>query len=415
MDNLTHSLFGLALAKAASHSKISQKAEARVGSQWHNLIILVSVVANNFPDIDLIYSMSSKLSYIVHHRGYTHTLAFILPLVLTLMLVTKLWTDRKNVKLLRREWNFILGIALCGGLLHLLLDSSNSYGIHPFWPLENRWYYGDTIFIVEPWLWIGLTAFYFHDLRTKSGKLLAIGIYFLSIALSVKTKLVPIPIILAFCSVGGIAQIMSHFFPGKWRFVPGAVLIVAIYLTFVSAKHSAIRMFKKNFELTFSTSQLLDLSLTPFPANPVCWTAVAAMIKDNKYIVSKAKVGPVIEGLALIDCALLPFDSGLANLTPMKSNSNKEVDWLGYLEMNLSEVSGLNSSCEFQSLLKFSRIPFWNNEWLGDLRYDHSKHGGFCSIKRTINTPSNCPSYLPNWTPPRSDLLNFANTALNAN
>jgi inner membrane protein len=385
-----------------------------MGSQWHNLIILISVIANNFPDIDLVYSMSSKLSYIVHHRGYTHTLAFILPLVLTILLLTKLWTIRKNVKLLSKEWGFISGVALCGGLLHLLLDSSNSYGIHPFWPIENSWYYGDSIFIVEPWLWIGLTTFCYHDLRTKTGKFLAVGIYFLSIALSLKTKLVPMPIVLALCTTGGAAQVIGHFSKGKWRFLPGSTLLAAIYITFFTAKQSAIRLFKENFDLTFNSSQLLDVSLTPFPANPFCWTAVAASIKDNKYMVAKAKVGPVMEGLDIIDCSSLPFDSGLANLIPMKSASNREVDWLGYLEMDLTEVSELNRTCEFHSLLKFSRIPFWNREWLGDLRYDHSQAGSFCSIKRTTNAPTQCPSYLPSWIPPRSDLLNFAATALNA-
>jgi hypothetical protein len=39
-------------------------------------------------------------------------------------------------------------------LSHLVLDWTNSYGIHPFWPFDDRWKYGDSVFIVEPWFWV---------------------------------------------------------------------------------------------------------------------------------------------------------------------------------------------------------------------------------------------------------------------
>ena len=43
--------------------------------------------------------------------------------------------------------------ALLGTLLHLSMDALNSYGVHLFWPFENRWFYGDSVFIVEPLYW----------------------------------------------------------------------------------------------------------------------------------------------------------------------------------------------------------------------------------------------------------------------
>ena len=42
-----------------------------------------------------------------------------------------------------------------GRELHLAMDFANNYGVHPFWPLSGRWFYGDTIFIIEP-LWLVL-------------------------------------------------------------------------------------------------------------------------------------------------------------------------------------------------------------------------------------------------------------------
>jgi inner membrane protein len=35
------------------------------------------------------------------------------------------------------------------------MDSLNVYGVHPLWPFDPNWYYGDLVFIVEPVFWIG--------------------------------------------------------------------------------------------------------------------------------------------------------------------------------------------------------------------------------------------------------------------
>ena len=44
--------------------------------------------------------------------------------------------------------------ACVGMVLHISMDGLNVYGVHPFWPFDARWYYGDLIFIVEPVFWI---------------------------------------------------------------------------------------------------------------------------------------------------------------------------------------------------------------------------------------------------------------------
>ena len=38
-------------------------------------------------------------------------------------------------------------------LLHIGMDFMNNYGVHPFWPVDSRWWYGDSVFIIEPLLW----------------------------------------------------------------------------------------------------------------------------------------------------------------------------------------------------------------------------------------------------------------------
>ncbi len=71
-------------------------------------------------------------------------------------------------------------MALAGRLSHLALDYTNSYGVHPFWPIENSWYNGDAVFIVEPWVWIAGLAPLLLLARRMTGRvvsgLLLVGI-----------------------------------------------------------------------------------------------------------------------------------------------------------------------------------------------------------------------------------------------
>jgi inner membrane protein len=41
-------------------------------------------------------------------------------------------------------------------LSHPILDTLNTYGVRWLMPFSGRWLYGDTLFIVDPWLWLAL-------------------------------------------------------------------------------------------------------------------------------------------------------------------------------------------------------------------------------------------------------------------
>jgi inner membrane protein len=54
---------------------------------------------------------------------------------------------------------FVLSYA--GVLSHVFLDYLNNYGVRLLMPFSGRWFYGDTLFIIDPWLWglFGAAAF----------------------------------------------------------------------------------------------------------------------------------------------------------------------------------------------------------------------------------------------------------------
>ena len=151
MDNLTHSLVGLAAAKAGLE-RLSPGATA------------ACVLAANAPDIDILAVLGGKWFYLHHHRGITHSFVGTLALALFIpclfyvvdLLVARYGKRPPSVR--------FLGLTLASLIVsasHPLMDWTNNYGLRPFLPWGGNWYYGDLVFIVDPWIWliIGGAAF----------------------------------------------------------------------------------------------------------------------------------------------------------------------------------------------------------------------------------------------------------------
>ena len=124
MDNVTHSLTGLALARAGL-DRFSPRA---------TLLLLLSA---NAPDCDIVALARGQLAYLEAHRGYTHSLLFLPVLALVCVLVT--------AAVYREKLPWVRAWALCviGLSSHLLLDWTNTYGIRPFIPFSSRWFHLD--------------------------------------------------------------------------------------------------------------------------------------------------------------------------------------------------------------------------------------------------------------------------------
>jgi inner membrane protein len=94
-------------------------------------------------------------------RGWTHGIPalIVLPFLLTGAVVG---FDR----ILRRMGRAVLPSGVLPGevlllaviaiLTHPLLDTLNTYGVRWLMPVRGDWYYGDALFILDPWLWLVL-------------------------------------------------------------------------------------------------------------------------------------------------------------------------------------------------------------------------------------------------------------------
>ncbi|HEX9295216.1 MAG TPA: metal-dependent hydrolase, partial [Polyangiaceae bacterium] len=162
MDNLTHTLAGLLMAEAAVALRARKGSEA--SRSWRTAAYLTSAVVHNLPDFDFLYTgiTGGSLGYLLHHRGHSHTVVVASALGLLALAVVAVVARRRKFGWSRSDFGWLFGLCWFGPLVHIAMDFTNNYGVHPFWPLYDGWIYGDAIFIVEPYFWaIGIPPLIF--------------------------------------------------------------------------------------------------------------------------------------------------------------------------------------------------------------------------------------------------------------
>ncbi|CAN5756577.1 hypothetical protein BH23GEM9_BH23GEM9_32340 [soil metagenome] len=149
MDPVTHTLTGAALSRAGLNRTTP-------------LATATLVIAANAPDIDIIAMARGSYAALALRRGLTHGPAalLLLPVIITaaVLLYDRLWRQRKQADVSPARALPLLALALIGVATHPLLDWMNTYGIRLLSPFSERWYYGDSLFIIDPWVWLILAA-----------------------------------------------------------------------------------------------------------------------------------------------------------------------------------------------------------------------------------------------------------------
>lgn len=144
MDNLCHTLVGAALGEAGLKKR----------TRFANATLMI---ASNLPDVDVLVFATSTPS-VAFRRGWTHgpIAQALLPIVLTALVlaIARAWPGRGGAAPARAGW--LLLLSYVGVMLHVALDLLNPYGLRILAPFDWRWFYGDTLFIIDPWLWLVL-------------------------------------------------------------------------------------------------------------------------------------------------------------------------------------------------------------------------------------------------------------------
>lgn len=142
MDNLTHSLAGALLGRMGLNRLTGRAMPALI-------------IAANLPDIDSFVAPLLGAEPIAFHRGFTHGVGgwLLMPVIVTAVVL--LWDRWRPGEQPVRPWMLLL-VAAIGTISHPALDFMNTYGVRLLEPLSDRWFYGDVLFIVDPWIWIAV-------------------------------------------------------------------------------------------------------------------------------------------------------------------------------------------------------------------------------------------------------------------
>ncbi len=143
MDNLTHTLVGAALGEAGLRRRTA-------------LATPTLLVGANLPDVDAAAYLWGSLAALEWRRGWTHgVLAWLVlpPLLAGAVLGLARLAERRGWRPERpvrpRQVLLLAAVAVWS---HPFLDWLNTYGVRLLMPFSRRWFYGDTLFIVDPWL-----------------------------------------------------------------------------------------------------------------------------------------------------------------------------------------------------------------------------------------------------------------------
>jgi inner membrane protein len=146
MDNLTHSLAGAILGQMGLKAKTG-------------LAMTTLIIAANLPDIDAVAVLLGGHQHLALRRGLTHgpIAMAVLPIILwAAMLAWDKWRPSEKRLLVHKGW--LLALAYIGTISHPALDWLNSYGVRLLEPFSSQWFYGDSIFIIDIWIWVALIA-----------------------------------------------------------------------------------------------------------------------------------------------------------------------------------------------------------------------------------------------------------------
>jgi len=165
MDNLTHSLVGALLGQAGLKKKTG-------------LAMPALIIAANLPDVDAAcFFWLEGQEHLGFRRGITHgpPALVLLPLILAgLLWGFDRWQTKRGKRPADRlpvNFKWLFALSFIGCLTHPALDWLNVYGIRFLEPFSSQWFYGDTLFIIDIWLWLLMGfATWFSLRREKRGQ-----------------------------------------------------------------------------------------------------------------------------------------------------------------------------------------------------------------------------------------------------
>jgi len=377
MDNLTHSLVGLATAKAGLE-KLSPGATT------------VCVLAANSPDADIVTLIfGGRWALLQHHRGISHSIvgAFALALALPLIFYLGDWlVARARHRARSTRLPGLLLASLMATATHPLLDWTNNYGVRFLLPWNPKWFYGDFVFIIDPFLWIilGGAAFLLTSkTRTHVVVWLLIGLVpsYLVLVGPGSASLLANEILLRLLWIVALIVLVSLYrrnIGGQAgaKIAIAALAIATIYCAGLAVTH-AVALRQAKFQATTITKmnieELVRVAAMPSVANPTEWVCLMETNRATyRFNLSLLRSPPDTASIVRYEKPM-----GLeAEVVGQAERDSRSQVFLGFARFPVVRVVG--EDCATQTLVQFA-----------DLRYTEP---GRARGTFSLDVPVECPT-----------------------
>ena len=380
MDNLAHSLVGLTAAKAGLE-------------RCSPYATIVCVISANAADADFVsLFFGDRWTLLHHHRGISHSLVGTLGVALlvpTLAFLIERVVCRIRAGAPQIRFAGLLLVSSVAAATHPLMDWTNNYGVRPLLPWSGRWFYGDLVFIVDPYIWLGLGAVSFLLSSNRRWKIYGwsvIGLVATLVLLAAsrlpgpESAAVRVALIVW---LAGLLTIISlrvfhrqrHF---SGRAAQAALVLLAVYWSALGLAHHAASVQAINVANNIAAARaerVIRTATMPSEASPFRWQSVAET--DSAFyrfsVVLESEDSAVNNG----DVARFQKPEGReAQLISVAEQDRRAQALLGFARFPTARVSSDN--CIGQALVQFA-----------DLRYTEPGRG---RGNFSVNIPVDCPS-----------------------
>lgn len=234
------------------------------------------VVAANAPDVDVLSYLHGPYHALAFRRGITHGVPahLLLPFAVAgAVLAWDRWVRRRrDPSLAPVRPGPVLLLSFLGVLTHPVLDWLNVYGMRWWLPFSGTWSYGDTLFIIDPWLWLllgGATALArpgHHRLWGTLAALATLVVLVAPLAFAAKGLWV--------AGVATLAAARARRWPGtaegRRSVARGAVAAALGYMAAMGAMGS-LGVGHAHAQAEAQGLNPTEVLLSPSPANPFLW------------------------------------------------------------------------------------------------------------------------------------------------
>lgn len=377
-------------------------------------LYVLAIVGNNAPDSDFSYaSISGKtFGYLLQHRGYTHTLPAVLGFGLLMLGFVALLARWQKRALSRADWGLLALVAGVSPLTHIGMDFANNYGVHPFWPVYDGWFYGDSFFILEPSFWLVLIAPLAYSYGSRWVRWGLWGLLGIAVAALWYRPFVPVTIALPFTALTALLLALSRRATPLARFGLASAGFLLVGLAFVAGSRITKASVRARALELSPTSTVLDVVVTPMPANPLCWNVLLLELSARQ--IYSVSIGRSAVFPAWLDVETCPYDRASSPTAPTQpapaSEGGRALRFSARYSIPLAELRTLaRERCEVRAFYRFARVPYLlvepdDRRVIGDLRYDRKPGLDFSDIELE-SRQGRCPEHVPPWLPPRSDIL----------